>query len=187
MCNAWNHPAGCNCGWGGGGSGGWRGGVRYNYNLSQIGSRPVSYLKPLESYQVPFSVGVSSAETYPTNCWWCGATVYYHTNGYGDSVLFDSLGYPWQIHSCWSEYWSEEKERRRNPVQSPRLKPIVLEQSLQLYKLKYLLLVGAVQSLKKSGTTVTDKAVAEQLGITPKQLYHYYGRLYELYSTRSKG
>ena len=32
-------------------------------------------------------------------CWWCGRQVYYHTNGNGDSVLFDELGKPWPIHS----------------------------------------------------------------------------------------
>lgn len=39
--------------------------------------------------------------TYPTKCWWCGQEVFFHTNGFGDAVLFDSLGWPWEVHSCW--------------------------------------------------------------------------------------
>lgn len=42
--------------------------------------------------------------TYLTNCWWCGEEVWYHTNGYGDHVLFDELGWPWQVHACWQEH-----------------------------------------------------------------------------------
>jgi len=31
----------------------------------------------------------------------CGAETFAHTNGDGDFVLFDSLGPPWPIHSCY--------------------------------------------------------------------------------------
>lgn len=51
--------------------------------------------------------------TRPTRCWWCGADVYYHTNGYGDSVLFDELGWPWQVHPCWEEHRRSQPPRRR--------------------------------------------------------------------------
>ena len=30
-----------------------------------------------------------------------GATVFGHTNGYGDFVLFEHLGWPWPIHECY--------------------------------------------------------------------------------------
>ncbi|MEA5419361.1 hypothetical protein VB712_08985 [Spirulina sp. CCNP1310] len=50
-------------------------------------------------------------KTYSTTCWWCGETVFYHTNGNGDSVLFDPpLGWPWQVHPCWSEYSKGQKK-----------------------------------------------------------------------------
>jgi hypothetical protein len=51
--------------------------------------------------------------TRHTQCWWCGAPVYYHTNGNGDSVLFDELGPPWPIHPCWEEH----RETRTGHVQ----------------------------------------------------------------------
>ncbi len=31
----------------------------------------------------------------------CGKEVFAHTNGYGDFVLFDRLGWPWEIHDCY--------------------------------------------------------------------------------------
>jgi hypothetical protein len=42
--------------------------------------------------------------TYPTTCWWCGEMVFFHTNGNGDCVLFDELGWPWQVHICWERH-----------------------------------------------------------------------------------
>lgn len=42
--------------------------------------------------------------TWKTTCFingGCGASVFAHTNGYGDFSLFDALGYPWQIHDCY--------------------------------------------------------------------------------------
>lgn len=43
--------------------------------------------------------------TYPTRCFRCNAPVFYHTNGYGDHVLFDALtGAPWPVHDCWVQH-----------------------------------------------------------------------------------
>lgn len=42
--------------------------------------------------------------TWKTTCFigaGCGATVFGHTNGYGDFVLFEHLGWPWPIHGCY--------------------------------------------------------------------------------------
>src|SRR5262245_14920071 len=47
--------------------------------------------------------------THPTTCPVCGAFVFFHTNGYGDAVFFDSLGWPWPKHPC----LSQESGRRR--------------------------------------------------------------------------
>ena len=89
MCNAWNHSPGCTCGWGG---------VWY-------GSTGVGGLGGLSTFSSSIRSGDPS--TRLISCWWCGASVYYHSNGYGDSVLFDSLGYPWQIHECWQRHKDE--------------------------------------------------------------------------------
>ena len=47
--------------------------------------------------------------TYHTTCWWCGGGVFFHTNGNGDSVLFDELGWPWMVHACWEQYRTEQR------------------------------------------------------------------------------
>jgi hypothetical protein len=41
------------------------------------------------------------SKTYPTRCRECDDEIFFHTNGYGDVVLFDDLGPPWPIHLCY--------------------------------------------------------------------------------------
>jgi hypothetical protein len=44
--------------------------------------------------------------TWPTECFiagGCGKRVFAHTNGFGDFVLFDKLGWPWPIHHCYED------------------------------------------------------------------------------------
>jgi len=44
------------------------------------------------------------ALTWRTACFingGCGKKVFAHTNGYGDFVLLDQLGWPWPIHECY--------------------------------------------------------------------------------------
>ena len=47
--------------------------------------------------------------TCTMDCWWCGKNVFFHTNGNGDAVLLERLGFPWEIHSCWKKYKTEQK------------------------------------------------------------------------------
>ncbi|MBC8652931.1 hypothetical protein GQR86_06000 [Providencia vermicola] len=42
-------------------------------------------------------------------CLSCGKDVFYYENSFGSRVLFDSLGPPWPIHPCYSNY-VEKKE-----------------------------------------------------------------------------
>ncbi len=51
--------------------------------------------------------------TRRTPCWWCGAPVFFHTNGFGDCVLFDELGWPWAVHPCWENHREQSDRRRR--------------------------------------------------------------------------
>jgi DNA-directed RNA polymerase subunit RPC12/RpoP len=51
--------------------------------------------------------------TYGIRCWWCGDRVFFHTNGNGDCVLFDSLGWPWAIHPCWEAHRDQSERRRK--------------------------------------------------------------------------
>ena len=181
MCNAWNHSPDCRCGFGGSGSGGLR-----TYNLYTPDTRLVGHARFY--YQGRFSLlETEDAKTYPINCWWCHAPVFYHTNGYGDSVLFDSLGWPWQVHPCWTEHWEEEKERRKSieatayRVYMVRMEePIVLRKSEEIvpHQLKNLILKGAIQSIQSTGIRPTEGNVATQMGISVEQLRLEYGNLY---------
>ena len=94
MCNAWNHPADCNCGWGGdgqfGGFGGYGGGGGYSTFRSTSDG---------QVFEFPFI-------TYPSyvnpnaRCPVCGASVYFYQSPYGGRVFFDELGPPWPKHPC---------------------------------------------------------------------------------------
>lgn len=95
MCNAWNHPPDCCCGWGGDGQVGGFGGYGYG------GGRGSSFRTTFEGevFEFPFV-------TYPSyvnpnaRCPVCGADVYFYQSPYGGRVFFDDLGPPWPKHPC---------------------------------------------------------------------------------------
>lgn len=104
------------------------------------------------------------ARTYPTQCRWCGDTVFFHTNGYGDAVLFDSLGSPWPVHSCWQEYQENKKK-------------------IKFYDLspddaKCLILAGIIKKLQEDKTTPSKEAVAKAMRLSTRELHTDYGHLY---------
>ncbi|CAG1011162.1 hypothetical protein BURK2_04192 [Burkholderiales bacterium] len=82
-CNGWNHPPGCDCGWGGDTGGG--GGGRYQIPVSIWTSR----YRDLDSY-------VNPNATCPV----CGAAVFFYQSPFGGRVFFDELGPPWPKHPC---------------------------------------------------------------------------------------
>src|SRR5207247_10839 len=88
MCNAWNHPLGCDCGFGGDTGGG------------------VGFAVPRESSGG--AVGIRL--TRPTRCWWCGADVYFYRDENGGCALFDDLGAPWEVHYCWERHRQERDQ-----------------------------------------------------------------------------
>jgi DNA-directed RNA polymerase subunit RPC12/RpoP len=73
-----------------------------NHGIHQVGSVPARSWR-LESLGQPL--------TSSTRCWWCGERVFFHTNGNGDCVLFEALGWPWPIHSCWQIHRDESQRR----------------------------------------------------------------------------
>lgn len=77
-CNAWNHPPGCDCGWG--------------------GDTGVFYEQPTVRHQ---SLGLSGSFVNPTaHCPVCGEAVFYYESPSGGKVWFDELGPPWPKHPC---------------------------------------------------------------------------------------
>jgi hypothetical protein len=82
MCNAFNHPPECSCGFGGDtGAGGLRQVDGYEWRLDR---RPT-----LDTYIVPHA-----------RCPVCGDGVFFYQSPYGGRVFFDELGPPWPKHSC---------------------------------------------------------------------------------------
>jgi len=126
MCNAHNHPVGCRCGFGGEGHKGRRtfGNSSFGAGFqpahyadrysptSQVSGQVPKYLNPLHSDTRTHcsieSLKRSStdwpppeAKTIPISCRCCGARVFLHTNGNGDTVLLEGpLGPPWHKHDC---------------------------------------------------------------------------------------
>ncbi|WP_430714231.1 hypothetical protein [Nodosilinea sp. AN01ver1] len=122
-------------------------------------------------------IDLSKAETYLTRCQWCRDHVYYHTNGNGDCVYFDSLGYPWQVHGCWQRYWQDAKQRR----QALALFRSRSKQDQQ----KLVILLGILHSLCKTESRsllfdISEARVARAMGITKADLKRDYGHLYSL-------
>lgn len=94
MCNAWNHPPGCTCGWGGEGH---LGGGGYNNSPgSDLFAKSVHQFRHLyETYVNPNA-----------RCPVCGKAVYFYQSPYGGRVFFDDLGPPWPKHPCTSDEYS---------------------------------------------------------------------------------
>jgi hypothetical protein len=145
-----------------------------------------------------------NAITYPTQCWWCGADVFYHSNGYGDCVLFDSLGYPWEIHDCWERYWNTEQEIRHiiQKLWKNRHSDLVnlfpksfielgvhacvsfVIENLEAYRerlkihdgwaQKCLILAGVIRMVNRNGLPITEENVAKYMGFSLENFRNFY-------------
>lgn len=93
MCNAWNHPPGCNCGWGGEGSLGSTGGWANSHKYPKFVPIPEKQ-GGLTSYKCK-----SNDFCRPTTCQYCGSKVYFIRHN-GGTVWLDELGWPWPKHEC---------------------------------------------------------------------------------------
>lgn len=85
MCNAYNHPPGCTCGWGGEG------------HLGQTFNVPVPAM--IRAAPVRWE---GEDFTHPTTCPECGASVFFIRHN-GGSVWVDALGWPWPKHGCFDK------------------------------------------------------------------------------------
>jgi hypothetical protein len=108
MCNAYNHPFDCDCGFGGdtGGGGGRRGWHRH-LSATEVLERPIS------AGWVKDSRGTVESYVNPNaHCPVCGAAVYFYRSPYDGRVFFDELGWPWPKHPC--------TDNRREPLRATR-------------------------------------------------------------------
>lgn len=94
MCNAFRHPPGCPCGWGGEGHLGRRDGSFNSYS-NYYPSTP-EYLWRGYQRNATYSSYVNPNARCPV----CRAAVFFYQSPYGGRVFFDELGPPWPKHPC---------------------------------------------------------------------------------------
>ena len=116
MCNAYNHPPGCTCGWGGEGHqgrspGGWR---KIGRSYVRNNNANPSIIR-INDYIYEFNI---KGEDWlqAIKCDNCKAEIFqaHYNNGI---ALFDSTEYPWTSHECekrWPYYFLYRKKRVRN-------------------------------------------------------------------------
>lgn len=90
MCNAWNHPQDCRCGWGGVG----HSGSSSRKKSTTIGTGNRFY--ELQSYLIPNA-----------KCPVCKSLVFFYQSENGGRVFFDSLGPPWPKHPCTNNHFTK--------------------------------------------------------------------------------
>jgi hypothetical protein len=185
----YNHYPWCTCGWcsGGNGGGGWATSISSFVNIS--------------SQETTFIDEEREAKTHLTTCWWCGETVFYHTNGNGDSVLFDSLGWPWEVHSCWADYSSGRKTKSdvsytSGIIQYPPKPSLYFKQVIDSYienspsttpEDNHLLLLGLAKLMDNvrvgdcSIFGLSEIELSNQINLSVDELRQVYGRFYTRY------
>lgn len=95
MCNAWNHPPNCTCGWGGDGHSG-----HPSAGARTLLASPTPYVLRFGSYP---GLALSNYAGYCTpnaNCPVCDQPVFFYQSPEGGRVFFDELGPPWPKHPC---------------------------------------------------------------------------------------
>ena len=94
MCNAWNHPPGCSCGWGGEGSQGGSPGL----GIGGIGlPRFTDWART--RYRQESRAFVNPNAKCPV----CKTGVFFYQSPEGGRVFFDHLGKPWPKHACFTK------------------------------------------------------------------------------------
>lgn len=91
--------------------------------------------------------------TWPTKCFLgCDQRVYAHTNGYGDFVLLDSLGWPWPIHACYGLGGGDDY----NPKGIDRGWDEVTQADASSFGTKTHTCLGTVTDIKKGALSAAD-------------------------------
>ncbi len=111
---------------------------------------------------------------YKTPCWWCSELVYYHSNGYGDSVLFDEYAPPWPIHECYQIHQQSKKERKEISDK------FVREYSHARYFHEDDEKSFIDEVFNSFAKLPSEKEIADRLGLDVLTLRKYYGHCYNV-------
>lgn len=123
MCNAHNHRAGCNCGWGQGINNSFSTGST-NYTTTHYRSTYGTALTPrYESYLIPSA-----------SCPVCGASVFFYQCPNGGRVFFDCLGKPWEKHPCTDNGLSVKHSLSNKKINysSLKYKPLIISDTYHI-------------------------------------------------------
>lgn len=126
------------------------------------------------------SIRISNPETRLSPCPWCNHPVYYHTNGYGDSVYFDELGIPWKIHPCWQQYWESQSVGQKEFDRQWQFRVQEERKHRKLLRVIETVILEIYRSQTNMSPEIFEIKIANTLHLNPRQFRQEYGGVYQL-------
>ncbi len=112
MCNAWNHPSNCTCGWGGTG----HLGRQTYYSAYSTGSIFPNSNSTASLQYYSYDTFVNPNARCPV----CGASVFFYQSEHGSRVFFDELGPPWPKHPCTDSQHTNSVQKLKSEDSIPK-------------------------------------------------------------------
>jgi hypothetical protein len=112
MCNAANHPSGCDCGFGGDTGGGGR-------HWDSVSDFAENYAPPSFGWARDDGGTAQSYVNPNARCPVCGCLVYFYRSPYNGRVFFDDLGWPWPKHHCTDNQREPQRAARTSTLAAP--------------------------------------------------------------------
>lgn len=113
MCNAANHPSGCDCGFGGDtGGGGWHWG--------SVSDFMENYAPPSFGWARDHGGTLESYVNPNAHCPVCGCPVFFYRSPYNGRVFFDALGWPWPKHHCTDDRREPQRATHASIIARPQ-------------------------------------------------------------------
>lgn len=105
MCNAWNHPPECQCGWGGEGHLGRRGADLGHRGAEGASADRLRFPDDAHNGRPTISLVTRAKDLghsilVSVDCRYCNAPIYLFATPEGGFAIFDHLGVPWPKHQC---------------------------------------------------------------------------------------
>lgn len=178
MCNAFNHPIDCTCGFGGDGHLGSSSGFGLSTIIeSETNIRPTGDLTNTIRLLRKLNIDKWKYDSYLNPnafCPVCGASVYFYQSPYGGRVFFDDLGPPWPKHPCTDN--GEIPERNRQPsISKPKWQEegwFPMDKFIQTFVEGKYLITGFLLKNKKR-ELITDYLIEEDLDFINCDLKFY--------------
>lgn len=115
-CNAWNHSADCECGWGGA-----------TGSFADVFVAPAPPPRPASAARACSRTATLETFTTPNaRCPVCRAEVFFYQSPHGGRVFFDEIGPPWPKHPCTDRSHGNSRAPTR-PASVYALRPIAPE------------------------------------------------------------